>query len=225
MARLIEVRRPGRDRVPRPPAAPRIACTDPVPSLASFHLPLSPVPRVWSARRRRRPRHEPNPPALVVALGEVLAPVRSAGLLAQPGVRARGRWRLVDVRGLPVLGRRAIGAIVRGQSARRVDASSSESALRSTPASASMTVWMRPADAMRTAVRAAPASGSGSRAARLVLGQRRDDAVGEDQPLEQRVRREPVGAVHAGAGHLAAGVQAAGWTRAPRGRCARRPET
>ena len=34
------------------------------------------------------------------------------------------------------------------------------------------------------------------------------DPVREDQALEQRVRRQPVGAVHAGAGHLAAGVEA-----------------
>ncbi len=35
-----------------------------------------------------------------------------------------------------------------------------------------------------------------------------DRAVGEDEALEQRVRGEPVGAVHAGGGALAAGVEA-----------------
>ena len=40
----------------------------------------------------------------------------------------------------------------------------------------------------------------------------------EDQPLQQRVRRQPVGAVHAGAGDLAAGVQA---RRARSGRAGR----
>ena len=36
----------------------------------------------------------------------------------------------------------------------------------------------------------------------------RGDPPAEDQPLQQRVGRQPVGAVHAGAGRLAAGVQA-----------------
>ena len=56
----------------------------------------------------------------------------------------------------------------------------------------------------------------GSRAGRHRVGLRRQvraadvggDPAGEDQPLQQRVGGQPVGAVHAGAGDLAAGVQA-----------------
>ena len=44
----------------------------------------------------------------------------------------------------------------------------------------------------------------GNRAARDILG----DARGIDHGLEQRVRRQPVGAMRAGAGHFAAGPQA-----------------
>ena len=61
-------------------------------------------------------------------------------------------------------------------------------------------------------------------AAGLFSGQRAlDDALGEDDGLQQRVARQAVGAVDAGAGGLAAGVEVRrAWSR-PRRWCARRP--
>ena len=56
---------------------------------------------------------------------------------------------------------------------------------------------------IRRRARAAASSPAASRAGDVV-----GDAVREDQALEQRVRREPVGAVHPGARALAAGVEA-----------------
>ena len=48
---------------------------------------------------------------------------------------------------------------------------------------------------------------AGSALRRQLPVQRGGDPPGEDQPLQQRVRGQPVGPVHAGGGHLAAGVE------------------
>ena len=82
------------------------------------------------------------------------------------------------------------------------------------------------ADASAAASRRAPVAERRSRLEprrRARLLHRRRGARAEDQPLEQRVARQPVRAVHAGAGDLAGGEQPGQRCAARRGRCRRRP--
>ena len=113
----------------------------------------------------------------------------------------------VQVRGLPGLG---VGLVAlpggRGRPGRRRPEPAPFPTC-STPAFADISCWSG-----RTI---AGSSSPGPLDRARGLGQRRQaarqggrDPLGEHQPLEQRVGRQPVGAVHAGAGRLAAGVQA-----------------
>ena len=116
----------------------------------------------------------------------------------------------------------------RGPVARRARSASpavaaSDSALRSTPAPrviARCSGARISAGTTQPGRRPAPVGRVGL--GRQVGGDVGGDPAGEDQPLEQRVGGEPVGAVHAGAGGLAAGVQAGDRRAAAAGRSGRR---
>ena len=153
-------------------------------------------------------------PVRVVPVGEVLPPVRAAGLLArEPPRRPATVATVMQVGGLPGLGARLGGSTGVRAAARRGLRSASRR-LRS----AAQHARRRRSSAAGRCGRA-PASTSagrprstgvrGSRLRRAAAGARvGGDPLGEHQALQQRVGGQPVRAVHAGAGDLAAGVQA-----------------
>ena len=159
-----------------------------------------------------RAAHEPPPPARVVAIGEVLAPVAAPCLGAGGCGHRQGRGDGVQVRRLPGLGDTGLQLRVRWASdgrprARRLPSPGRRRrAITPTPsvmaAEGIGPLLRRHHRGLRPGRRVALLRGSSSRA-----GSRRS-AIREDQALQQRVGRQPVGTVHPRADDLAAGVAA-----------------
>ena len=155
----------------------------------------------------------------VVALGEVGADVPAAGLLARgpPPRSAAGRraagWRSPRSRarepGRGVDGRHGRPRPRCAASAAAVAAR--DAAERTAPAPAVIARWISVRRRASTSVGGSWRAGAGRRRQPAGRQPGRDvvgDPGSEHHALEQRVGRQPVGAVHAGAGHLAAGVEA-----------------
>ena len=184
------------------------------------------VSTVPSARRTAWTVAEP---VLVVALGEVRPQVAAAGLLAQGGHGGQDLAEVEQVRRLPGggLGVGAVGLGGLGQRGQLVVRSGQRLGRRARHrCRAVIARWTSrrcsagdAARSRRWARRGRPEQLAGGEPRGDVVG----DPVGEDQPLEQRVGGQPVGAVDAGARDLAARVQAVQARTGRAGRCATPP--
>ena len=146
-------------------------------------------------------------PPLVVGLGEVLTPVRPSGLESGTGLMRQDRGNRGDVRGLPRLCGRLRRVLLRH--GRDLVGRCRDGGSGTQHAHA---IGHRLLDQRAGSV-VDDRRGAGSRHRVTPRGQTVDqhtgDAIGEHEPFEQGVGRQPVGAVNAGAGHFAAGEQSA----------------